>query len=120
MSGPFDRRGLLRQFMVDRRQRAHRTDLGLPPRLGNRDGISQEDLAELIRYGAARVGEFERGEIANPGPGLLDAIAGALRMTGEERRFLWHVAAGVSPPVLADVTGGAFCDDEALRRLIDG
>jgi len=106
--------------MVDRRQRAHRTDLGLPPRLGNRDGISQEDLAELIRYGAARVGEFERGEIANPGPGLLDAIAGALRMTGEERTFLWHLAAGTPPPTTAPHNVASGVDDQPLCRLIDG
>src|SRR6266540_1341648 len=120
MTDQVDRRSLLRRFMVDRRRRVRREEVGLPPRRGDRGGISQEDLADLIKYGAARVGEFERGEVANPTPGLLDAIAGALRMTGEERRFLWHVAAGVSPPVLADVTGGASGDDEALRRLIDG
>src|SRR6266545_943949 len=96
MSGPFDRRGLLRQFMVDRRQRAHRTDLGLPPRLGN------------------------RGEIANPGPGLLDAIAGALRMTGEERTFLWHLAAGTPPPTTAPHNVASGVDDQPLCRLIDG
>ncbi len=120
MTDQIDRRALLRRFMVDRRARVRREEVGLPPRRGDRGGISQEDLADLIKYGAARVGEFERGEVANPAPGLLDAIAGALRMTGEERRFLWHVAAGVSPPVLADGTSGASGDDEALRRLIEG
>src|SRR5919197_470522 len=120
MAERFDRRALLRRFMVDRRRFARREELGLPPRPGDRGGISQEDLAYLINYGAARVGEFERGEVANPGPQLLDAIAAALRLTGEERSFLWHLAAGTSPPVLADSGGAACGDDAALRRLIDG
>ena len=120
MAERFDRRALLRRFMVDRRRFARREELGLPPRPGDRGGISQEDLAYLINYGAARVGEFERGEVANPGPQLLDAIAAALRLTGEERSFLWHLAAGTSPPVLAGGDRGACGDDAALRRLIDG
>src|SRR6266511_2175492 len=52
------------------------------------------------------------------------ALSGAstvtVRMIEAEGRFVWHFAAGVSPPVLADGTGRAFGDDEALRRLIDG
>src|SRR6266540_3196755 len=105
MTAQSDRRALLRRFMVDRRRQVRREELGLPPRRGDRDGISQEDLAELINYGAARVGEFERGEVANPGPELLAAIVTALRMTPEERSVLWHVAAGAPPPVVADGDG---------------
>ena len=69
MTDQVDRRSLLRRFMVDRRRRVRREEVGLPPRRGDRGGISQEDLADLIKYGAARVGEFERARWPTRPPG---------------------------------------------------
>lgn len=48
-----------------------------------------------------RYAAFERGEIANPMPEMVESVASALRMTAAERSVLHILAAGHDPPLPA-------------------
>ena len=89
------------------RGRLDREDVGLPdrPRAHKDKGLTQEDVGDLIGYSSAMIGAFERGNLPNPSPQFLDALAVGLRIPPDERRFLWEQATGQPPPVSAYATG---------------
>lgn len=65
---------------------------------GNTAGLRQEDAADLAGLSVRRYAAFERGEIANPLPDMVESVASALRMTLAERSALHILATGRYPP----------------------
>jgi transcriptional regulator with XRE-family HTH domain len=107
---------LLGRFLRDRRTRITRDDAGHPGRRGGRSGtITQEDLARLTGYSVRTISALEQGTDHKPTRELLDAITSALRLGGDERRMLWHLAVGTPPPE-RDYTTDTH---PALARLVD-
>src|SRR5215469_8702584 len=62
-------------------------------------GLRQEDAADLAGLSVRRYAAFERGEIANPLPEMVESVASALRMTAAERSALHILGTGHDPPL---------------------
>lgn len=71
---------------------------GLPAGARRRaPGLRREELASLAGLSVDYLSRLEQGRATNPSPPVLAALAGALRLTDEERRHLYLVA-GQAPP----------------------
>jgi transcriptional regulator with XRE-family HTH domain len=108
---------LLQALLRWRRAQLTRRDVGLLPRSGARTGhgLSQDDLAELTGYSVRIISQLEHGKLRSPSSDLLDAVCSGLRMTADERRTLWLLAAGTAPPPGPYATGA----DMGLARLVN-
>src|SRR2546430_1971099 len=108
---------LLQALLRWRRAQLTRRDVGLLPRSGARTGhgLSQDDLAELTGYSERIISQLEHGKLRSPSSDLLDAVCPGLRMTADERRTLWLLAAGTAPPPGPYATGA----DMGLARLVN-
>ncbi|MBO2451798.1 helix-turn-helix domain-containing protein [Actinomadura barringtoniae] len=107
---------MLGRFLREWRGRVTLEDAGLPGRRGNRNStLTQEDLARLSGYSVRTISALEQGSEHRPTPGLLTAIAQALRLSEEERRALWQLTGNARPPE----TDFAADGDPSLTRIID-
>jgi transcriptional regulator with XRE-family HTH domain len=79
---------------------ACRSRMSRPVPQGTNTGLRQEDAADLAGLSVRRYASFERGEIVNPLPEMVESVASALRMTGAERSVLHILATGHDPPLL--------------------
>lgn len=78
---------------------ACRSRMARPVPEGNSPGLRQEDAADLAGLSVRRYAAFERGEIANPLPEMVESVASALRLTAAERSALHVLATGHDPPL---------------------
>jgi len=76
-----------------------RSRMARPVPQGNSTGLRQEDAADLAGLSVRRYAAFERGEIANPLPEMVETVASALRMTAAEHSALHILATGHDPPL---------------------
>lgn len=93
----------LGEFLRARRARLRPEDVGLPAGTTRRrtPGLRREELAALTGIGIDYLNRLEQGRETNPGTGVLDAIARALRFNEEEHAHLYTLArhaAGRSAP----------------------
>src|SRR5262245_27585319 len=109
------RNRLLRALLQWKRSQLTREAVGLPARRGSRGALTQDDVAELTGYSVRVVGQLESGRLRSPAPDLLDAVSAGLRLTPDERRILWTLAAGSVPPSRTYTTGR----DAGLTRLVE-
>ncbi|MFF4566352.1 helix-turn-helix domain-containing protein [Streptomyces sp. NPDC001435] len=110
----------LGNFLQARRSQLRPEDVGVPT-YGERrrvPGLRREELALLAGVSASYYTRLEQGQSLSASAGVLDAIAGALRLDESERRYL-HDLARVDRrptrgrrPALERVT-------EAMRQLLD-
>ncbi|MDA0632111.1 helix-turn-helix transcriptional regulator [Nonomuraea sp. MCN248] len=109
-------RELLGRFLRERRARITLSQAGLPARRARRGRtLTQEDVAYLTGYSIRTISALEQGAEHRPTPGLLEAIASALRLSQDERSVLWYLANGTPPPEPDSVTE----PDPALHRLVN-
>ncbi|WLW53451.1 helix-turn-helix domain-containing protein [Streptomyces sp. YU58] len=92
MSG-LDRRAELREFLRSRRARLRPEDVDLPS-YGRRrvPGLRREELAQLAGVSYAYYARLEQGYGETMSAEVLDAVARALRLDGEERDHLVRLA----------------------------
>jgi transcriptional regulator with XRE-family HTH domain len=85
----------LGRFLRARRAGVNPTDLGLPAGAGIRrtPGLRREELAALAGVSIDYYIRLERGKETRPGPAVVDALAGALRLSDEEHGYLRELAA---------------------------
>ncbi|GLY31425.1 helix-turn-helix transcriptional regulator [Kineosporia sp. NBRC 101731] len=91
-----DSPGSLGEALRAWRSRVSPEDIGLPT-YGERRrvaGLRREELALLAGVSASYYTRLEQGQSRNASPEVLDAIAGALRLTDAERQHLSALAAG--------------------------
>jgi transcriptional regulator with XRE-family HTH domain len=84
---------------------ACRSRMVRPVPKGSSAGLRQEDAADLAGLSVRRYAAFERGEIANPLPEMVESVASVLHMTAAERSALHILATGhgpVEPPLPPD------------------
>jgi transcriptional regulator with XRE-family HTH domain len=81
-------------FLRARRERLGPDDVGLPARRRARrtPGLRREEVAELAGVSVDYVIRLEQGRGLRPSPEVLDALAGALRLTEDERHYLFDLA----------------------------
>jgi transcriptional regulator with XRE-family HTH domain len=80
----------LGEFLRNRRGRIRPAEVGLPPGTGRRQtpGLRREELAALAGVSVDYYIRLEQGRDTNPGAGVLDALATALRLDDDERAHL--------------------------------
>jgi transcriptional regulator with XRE-family HTH domain len=107
----------LAAFLRTRRERLAPADVGLPaPRRPRRTpGLRREEVAELAGVSVDYVVRLEQGRGVRPSPAVLDALARALRLSEDERGYLFDLA-GQRP---AARSTGARRAASALAYLVD-
>ncbi|MFD7055157.1 helix-turn-helix domain-containing protein [Streptomyces mirabilis] len=88
-----DRRAELREFLRSRRARLRPEDVGLPSSGRRRvPGLRREELARLAGVSFAYYTRLEQGHGATMSAEVLDAVARALRLSGDEHAHLFRLA----------------------------
>jgi transcriptional regulator with XRE-family HTH domain len=95
MSGNPDLAHELAVFLRTRRERLTPAKVGLPERGRSRrtPGLRREEVAELAGVSVDYVVRLEQGRGLHPSPQVLEALADALRLTEDERAYLFALAA---------------------------
>ncbi|MFH9670752.1 helix-turn-helix transcriptional regulator [Streptomyces sp. NPDC017405] len=107
----------LAAFLKSRRDRVRPADAGLPTGPRRRvPGLRREEVAQLAGLSADYYTELERGRGAQPSGQVLAALARALRLSGDERDHLFHLA---ERPLPATAHGPAAHPQPALLGLLD-
>ena len=94
MTGTVDANRELAVFLRTRRERLRPKDVALPERGRARrtPGLRREEVAELAGVSVDYVVRLEQGRGLRPSPEVLDALADALRLSGDERAYLFDLA----------------------------
>lgn len=109
-------RAALADFLRRRREELRPADVGLPDGSRRRTpGLRREEVAALAAMSADYYTRLEQRRGPQPSEQLLAALARALRLTGEERDYLFRIA-GHGPP---DETTAAAHVAPALLRVLD-
>ncbi|NEY32023.1 helix-turn-helix domain-containing protein [Streptomyces sp. PRKS01-65] len=107
-------------FLRTRRDRIRPAEVGLPQGPRRRvPGLRREEVAQLAGLSADYYTELERGSAKNgvqPSTQTLAALARALRLNGDERDHLFHLAERPVPP---SVHGPSAHVQPALLGLLD-
>ncbi|WP_307842694.1 helix-turn-helix transcriptional regulator [Streptomyces sp. RK75] len=107
-------------FLRTRRDRIRPADVGLPSGPRRRvPGLRREEVAQLAGLSADYYTELERGGAKNgvqPSSQTLAALARALRLNGDERDHLFHLA---ERPILPSARGPSAHVQPALLGLLD-
>ncbi|WP_328665969.1 helix-turn-helix transcriptional regulator [Streptomyces sp. NBC_00322] len=107
----------LAAFLKSRRDRIRPADVGLPTGPRRRvPGLRREEVAQLAGLSADYYTELERGRGAQPSAQVVAALARALRLNGDERDHLFHLAARPVPPA---AHGPSAHVQPALLGLLD-
>lgn len=89
---------------------------GLPAAAPRRaTGLRREELALLAGISVDYVTRLEQGRAANPSPPIVEALARALRVSGDERAHLFRLA-GLAPPTPQTVPTHVT---PSVQRLLD-
>ncbi|WP_328974622.1 helix-turn-helix transcriptional regulator [Streptomyces canus] len=107
----------LAAFLRSRRDRVRPSDVGLPTGPRRRvPGLRREEVAQLAGLSADYYTELERGGDVQPSAQVLAALARALRLGGDERDHLFHLA---DRPVPTVARGSNAHAQPALLGLLD-
>ncbi|MFI7445945.1 helix-turn-helix domain-containing protein [Nonomuraea sp. NPDC049714] len=107
----------LAAFLKSRRARIRPADVGLPTGPRRRvPGLRREEVAQLAGLSADYYTELERGNGAQPSAQTLAALARALRLNGDERDHLFHLAERPIPQAAHSPTAHV---QPALLGLLD-
>ncbi|MYS86682.1 helix-turn-helix domain-containing protein [Streptomyces sp. SID5474] len=80
-------------FLRSRRARIRPADVGLPHGPRRRvPGLRRDEVAQLAGASVDYYNELERGAGSQPSEQMIAALARALRLTGDEREYLYHLA----------------------------
>src|SRR5580693_1395190 len=92
----------LGQLLRSRRERLAPADVGLPAGSRRRTaGLRREEVALLASVSPTYYAFLEQGRPVRPSDQVLDALAGALRLSTDERRYLRVLAHGGDPGAAA-------------------
>ena len=106
MPGDGDGARELGRFLRSRRERLRPAEVGLP--VGPRRrvaGLRREEVARLAHLSPTWYSYLEQGRQVIPSPAVLDSLARALRLSPDERSYLYEIArrsSGGRQPVSAD------------------
>ncbi|MBW8792298.1 MAG: helix-turn-helix domain-containing protein [Streptomyces sp.] len=107
----------LAAFLRSRRDRVRPSDVGLPTGPRRRvPGLRREEVAQLAGLSADYYTELERGGDVQPSAQVLAALVRALRLGGDERDHLFHLA---DRPVPTVARGSNAHAQPALLGLLD-
>jgi transcriptional regulator with XRE-family HTH domain len=108
-------RDALADFLRRRREALRPGDVGLPvPARSRTPGLRREDVAALAAMSADYYTRLEQRRGPQPSEQMLGALARALRLTSDERDYLFTLAGHTAP---ARVSGSAHVPPALLRVL---
>lgn len=108
-------RAALADFLLRRRQQLQPTDVGLPAGARRRTpGLRREEVAALAAMSTDYYTRLEQQRGPQPSVQMLAALARALRLTPDERDYLYRVAGHSAPDRLA---AGEYVAPALLRVL---
>jgi len=119
VTGTGDGASELGQFLRSRRERLRPAEVGLP--VGPRRrvaGLKREEVARLAHLSPTWYSYLEQGRQVTPSPAVLDNLARALRLSPDERGYLYEIASqasGVAQPVIADAPAELIAQVVALH-----
>ncbi len=92
-------RAAVREFLTTRRARVSPADVGLPPPGTRRrvKGLRREEVALLAGVSPEYYVRLERGQATGPSAGVVDAVAGVLRLDDDERAHLNRLLTALTP-----------------------
>jgi transcriptional regulator with XRE-family HTH domain len=94
-----ERRQALADFLRQRRAHLSPSEVDLPPGIRRRTpGLRREEVAQLANMGTSWYVWLEQGRDVHPSATVLESLAQALRLTPNERRHLFLLAAQPLPP----------------------
>ncbi|MDF0530532.1 helix-turn-helix transcriptional regulator [Tsukamurella sp. 8F] len=109
-------RSVLADFLRRRREALTPYDVGLPEGARRRTpGLRREEVAMLAGMSTDYLSRLEQRRGPQPSTQVLDALARALRLTADERDYLYRVAGHSAP----DRSGGSGHVSPALLRVLD-
>ncbi|PTA44584.1 transcriptional regulator [Micromonospora sp. RP3T] len=107
-------------FLRRRREALRPGDVGLPPGARRRaPGLRREEVAALAAMSTDYYTRLEQRRGPQPSPNLLAGLARALRLTGDERDYLFRVAGHSPPEAISTATHVAPALLRVLDRLAD-
>ncbi|MEW2573510.1 helix-turn-helix transcriptional regulator [Streptomyces sp. NPDC047070] len=108
----------LAAFLRTRRERLDPDDLGLPSRRRSRrtPGLRREEVAELAGVSVDYVVRLEQGRGLRPSADVLAALSRALRLSADERAYLFDLARQRRPDT---AEGPATTAAPTLARLVE-
>lgn len=93
-----DNRAEVKNFLVTRRARVRPEEVGLPAGSNRRvEGLRRSEVAALAGVSVEYYTRIERGTIAGASPEVLNVIARALRLSDDERAYLFDLAHAATP-----------------------
>jgi transcriptional regulator with XRE-family HTH domain len=109
-------RAALAAFLRRRREALQPADVGLPPGARRRArGLRREEVAALASMSADYYTRLEQQRGPQPSEQMLASLARALRLTGDERDYLFQMAGHNAPASMSAATHVA----PALLRVLD-
>jgi transcriptional regulator with XRE-family HTH domain len=112
-----ENRADLSRFLRSRRERIRPAEVGLPGGARRRaPGLRREEIALLAGVSPTWYTYLEQGRDIRPSPELLESLARVLQLTPDERRYLYLLASGHSPPVAPSVTPAT--DATAIGQVV--
>ena len=100
-----ENRADLSRFLRSRRERIAPAEVGLPGGARRRaPGLRREEVALLAGVSPTWYTYLEQGRDIRPSDELLESLARVLRLTPDERRYLYLLASGHGPPVAPSET----------------
>ncbi|MFE7607458.1 helix-turn-helix domain-containing protein [Streptomyces celluloflavus] len=107
----------LAAFLRNRRERLDPHDLGLPSRRQSRrtPGLRREEVAELAGVSVDYIVRLEQGRGLRPSADVVEALSQALRLTPDERTYLFDLARQRRP---RNADGPATTAVPPLTRLV--
>jgi transcriptional regulator with XRE-family HTH domain len=107
----------LADFLRQRRARLSPTEVGLPPGSRRRTpGLRREEVAQLANIGTSWYVWLEQGRDVHPSAQVLESLAHALRLTGNERRHLFLLA---GQPLPSPALPLEECVSPELQQMLD-
>src|SRR6202046_4443224 len=109
-------RGALADFLRRRREALRPEDVGLPVGTRRRtSGLRREEVAALAAMSADYYTRLEQRRGPQPSEQMLASLARALRLTSDERNYLFRIAGHTAPAAITAATHVA----PALLRVLD-
>jgi transcriptional regulator with XRE-family HTH domain len=111
------RRDELSRFLKSARARIAPADVGLPPCTRRRaEGLRREEVASLTGMSVSWYTWFEQGRDVQLSAHMLERLSSTLRLSADEREFLFALAQG-RPPPLADTREDEVSPE--VQQLLD-
>ncbi|WP_217809837.1 helix-turn-helix transcriptional regulator [Micromonospora sp. NBS 11-29] len=107
----------LAQFLRSRRERIRPEQVGLPAGSRRRTpGLRREEIAVLAGLSPTWYTYLEQGRDIHPSPDVLESLARVLQLSEDERRYLYLLANGQTPPIRPSEPAQA--EQPMLRELV--